>query len=81
MLKQLEHVDGVSGVLAIEKYIGALIPEEFLPSSIKSIFKHGGKEMIAVSSIYRTSMPESLSQLDEIGTIVKKVRPARPDHR
>jgi predicted RND superfamily exporter protein len=76
MIAKYEKVDGVSAVLGIEKFIGALIPEEFLPQDVVSIFKTGKCEMLVVLSLYPTSDPRSLSQLEEISAITKAVDPA-----
>ena len=75
MIDKFSKVDGVNGVYAVEKYVGALIPEEFLPDSIKAIYKHGGKELMLVSSSYSTAMPEEMAQLDSIIAIVKSFDP------
>lgn len=71
MIKDLEATPGVSGVLAVEKYVGALIPEEFLPENVRGIFKHGGREMLIVNSPYKVSTPEESEQLAKIISIVK----------
>lgn len=75
MIARFEKVEGVSGVIALEKYLGALIPEEFLPESVKTLFRHGGKEIMLISSIYSVSMPEENRQLDEIMAIAKSFDP------
>jgi predicted RND superfamily exporter protein len=75
MIARFEKLDGVSGVIAIEKYLGALIPEEFLPEDVISLTRSGGKEIMIVNSIYNISMPEERKQLDEIQAIVKNFDP------
>ncbi len=72
MIARFEEVEGVTGVVAIEKYIGALIPEEFLPEAIRSIFRHGGRELMIVNSNYGISIPEENAQLDKIISIMKE---------
>jgi predicted RND superfamily exporter protein len=71
----LDGIHGVSGVLAIEKYLGALIPEEFLPDAFRTIFKHGGKELIIVNSSLKSSTPEAMKQLDSMIALVKSFDP------
>jgi uncharacterized protein len=75
MLRQYEKVEGIGGVLAIEKYVGALIPEEFLPESVRSIFKHEGKEIIIITTPYEVSTPQVSAQLEAITAITKNFDP------
>jgi predicted RND superfamily exporter protein len=75
MIAELEKVEGVSGVLAFEKYLGALVPEEFLPESIRLVFSHGGRELMVVSSAYGVSMAAGREQLDRIIAITRRYDP------
>jgi predicted RND superfamily exporter protein len=75
LLSEVEGIKGVSGVIAVEKYLGALIPEEFLPDSVRSLFKNAGKEMFIVNSLYKTASPEGNEQLDAIMAMAKRYDP------
>ncbi len=75
MLDGMDSIQGISSVIAIEKYLGALIPEEFLPDAVRKIFKAGGKELIIINSTFKTSTNEASRQLDEIIQVVKRFDP------
>lgn len=72
MIKELEGLDGVSSVVALEKLLGPAIPEDFLPKEILNSIKSGGYELFIVNSKYKAASPEVRSQLEAMNTIVKK---------
>ena len=75
LLSEMEGLDGVTSVLAFEKYLGALIPEEFIPASVRSIFKVNGREMIVVNSVFRSATSEENHQLDSLIKLTKSYDP------
>lgn len=74
-LAEIEELPGVTSVLAFEKYLGALIPEEFIPKSIRSIFKVNGREMIIVNSEYQSATSEADHQLELLISLMKSYDP------
>lgn len=74
-LAETEKLPGVTSVLAFEKYLGALIPEEFIPKSIRSIFKVNGREMIIVNSEYQSATFEADHQLELLISLMKSYDP------
>lgn len=72
MIKELEKIDGVNSVLAIEKYLGPGINQDFLPADILNQLKSSGYEQIMVNSEYKAASPECSIQIDEMNKIVHK---------
>ena len=72
LIKELEKIDGVNSVLAIEKYLGPGINQDILPEDIMSQLKSSGYEQIMVNSEYKAASPECSIQLEEMNKIVHK---------
>ncbi len=73
---ELEQVEGIHQVLSYEKFLGAGIPEEFLPEEAKEIFEAGGRRLILANSSYQSGTEEQNRQLTELQTVVKRYDPA-----
>lgn len=71
MVQKIEKVDGVDKVLGYDKFIGPMIPENFIPQEIKDIFKKDGYQIIMANSKYKAARDEENAQIDEITKIVK----------
>ncbi|SHK26768.1 hypothetical protein SAMN02745248_02183 [Hathewaya proteolytica DSM 3090] len=71
MIKKIENVDGVKTVLGYDDLMGAMIPEEFIPSQIRDVFKNGGYNMIVANSKYKAAADAENAQIDEIDKIIK----------
>ncbi len=72
MLKDIEKVDGIKYALTLESVVGSLVPEEFLPVSIKEIFESDRYKLILVNSKYTVASDEVNKQCDTISTLIKK---------
>ncbi len=75
MEKEIEKVDGIESMLAYDKFIGPLVPDEFIPDDVKDLCKKGGLQMIMVNSRYKAALPEENAQIDKITEIVKRYDP------
>ncbi|MBC8571170.1 efflux RND transporter permease subunit [Zongyangia hominis] len=71
MIGEIEKLPGIESVVGYEKFLGAGIPEEFIPDDVKEIFEAGGKKMILVNSSFKSASAEQNDQLDQMETIVK----------
>ncbi len=71
MLSQLEAVDGVKYALGYNSLVGSLIPDDFIPDSVKSMLKSDDYQMILVTSEYDVSTDACNNQIDELNSIVK----------
>ncbi len=72
MMKEMENVSGIKYVLGLDTLIGAGVPEEILPDSIKSILESDNWKLILVNSEYRIASDAVNDQVDELNRILKK---------
>lgn len=71
----LERAEGIHQVLSYEKFLGAGIPESFLPDEVREIFEAGGRRLILANSSYQSGTQEQNRQLEELQKIVKRYDP------
>ena len=74
-IARIEEVDGITWVLAPEKFIGGLIPNDILPDELLSIFKKGDRQVIMANSVYKAASEESNHQVEELIAIAKAADP------
>jgi len=72
MTDELEQVEGVSSVIALEKILGPRVPESFVPKGLLEKVRSGGNELLVVNSEYKAATDEVKEQLGKINDIVKK---------
>lgn len=72
MADELEQVEGVSSVIALEKILGPRVPESFVPKDLLEKIRSGGYELFVVNSEYKAATDEVKEQLVKINDIVKK---------
>ncbi len=75
MVEEMEKVDGVSDVLAMEEITKGKIPEEFIPKDLMKELKSDSHEMIILTSEYKTGSDEANAQCDALEKIIKKYDP------
>ena len=71
----MEQVDGVKYVLGLESVVGAGVPEEILPDSVRSILKSDKWELLLINSEYKVASDEVNAQIDSLNAILKKYDP------
>ena len=76
MIDEFEAVDGISGIISLNSFVGPAISENMLPESIKQICFKNGKQLMMVNSVYTPSSNEENTQVDELTSIVKKYDPS-----
>ena len=72
MIDEMEKVDGVKYVLGLESVLGASVPEEILPDSIRSILKSDRWELLLINSEYKVAGDAVNEQINSLNTILKK---------
>ncbi|RDY27869.1 antibiotic ABC transporter permease [Romboutsia weinsteinii] len=72
MIKELEALDGINSVVAIEKVLGPRIIQDFIPQQLLSQLKSGGYEQIMVNSEYKAASDECGKQIKEMNKIIHK---------
>ena len=75
MISDMEQVDGVKYVLGLESVVGAGVPEEILPDSVRSILKSDKWELLLINSEYKVAGDEVNAQIDSLNAILKKYDP------
>ena len=75
MISDMEQVDGVKYVLGLESVVGAGVPEEILPDSVRSILKSDKWELLLINSEYKVTSDEVNAQIDSLNAILKKYDP------
>ena len=75
MISDMEQVDGVKYVLGLESVVGAGVPEEILPDSVRSILKCDKWELLLINSEYKVASDEVNAQIDSLNAILKKYDP------
>lgn len=72
LAQQIEGLDGVNQVLCYEKFLGAGIPEDYVPQEVWDVFRAGGRKLMLVNSSYEPATDEQNAQLDQIQALVKR---------
>ena len=72
MLNEIDEIEGVKWSLGMNSLIGPTIPEDMIPSDIKSIFKGDEYELVFVCSEYASATDEGNTQIKAIDEVVKK---------
>ena len=75
MISDMEQVDGVKYVLGLESVVGAGVPKEILPDSVRSILKSDKWELLLINSEYKVASDEVNAQIDSLNAILKKYDP------
>ena len=75
MIDEFEAVDGVSGIISLNSFVGPAISEDMLPDAIKDICFKNGKQLMMVNSVYTPSSDEENEQVDILTGIMKKYDP------
>lgn len=71
MEDDLGKVDGVTGVLAYNKFVGPSLPDDILPDSVLSIIKNDGLQIIMINSEYAVATDNVNTQVENIYNIAK----------
>lgn len=72
---RLEEVDGVAGVMALEKYLGGAIPETAVPEEVRELLHAGGYRLIMITGEYETGTDGCNRQVDETIRLLKEADP------
>ena len=72
MVKEIESLDGINSVIALEKFIGPSIVQDIIPKDLIKSVKSGGYEQLLVNSEYRAATDEAGVQIDKLNKIVYK---------
>ncbi|NLO45458.1 MAG: MMPL family transporter [Clostridiales bacterium] len=72
LIEELESENGVTNVIAYNKYVGPAIPEALIPDKIRDICKKNGRQIMLVNSLLESGTAEMQDQLAALrGTLAK----------
>lgn len=71
MVKKIQAVDGISGALSLQSLLGTSISADILPSSLTSMLRTGGYQLIMITSVYAPASDGCNAQIEEINSIIK----------
>lgn len=72
MIGEMEQVDGVKYVLGLESVLGAGVPEEILPESVKEILQSDRWKLYLINSEYAVASDAVNLQLEKLNAILKQ---------
>lgn len=71
MIEEIEAVNGIKNVIGYDDLLGASIPDEFIPESIRNIFKNGGYNMLVANSEFKAAEDAENDQVEKVEAIIK----------
>ena len=72
MMDEMEAVDGVKYVLGLESVVGARVPQELLPDSLRETLESDRWELLLINSQYAPASDPVNRQLTELTAILKR---------
>lgn len=75
MINEIEDLDGITGVIAYEKFVGPMIPQELEPEAIRDFLETDKYKLILVNTSFRTATDEINKQIDDMNAIIRKYDP------
>ncbi len=75
LCQRIEQLDGVSGVMALEKYLGSAIPETAIPQDVRDLLHAGGYRLLLITGRYEAGTDECNRQVDETIQLLKQTDP------
>ncbi len=70
MSERIKEVDGITGVISLNTFVGAAIPTAVLPEDILEICQKDGKQMMMVNTCYSAATEEENAQIDTLREIM-----------
>ena len=75
MIDEMEQLDGISSVIAYEKFVGPMVPSELEPQAVSDILETDQYKLILVNSSYRSATDEINDQIDKLYEIAQVYDP------
>ena len=70
MIEEIQDVDGVSAVIALESFIGAGVPDWMIPDSLTESVKNENWELMLITNQYAVATDEVNAQIEDIQDIL-----------
>jgi predicted RND superfamily exporter protein len=72
MIDGIEKVKGVKNVLAMDSFLGPMVPKQMIPSSVRSQLTSGKYQLMIINSEYSTGTDQVNSQITKIQKVMKR---------
>lgn len=73
VLSIVKSMDGIVSLMSVEEFLGAGIPEDFIPSDIRDIFAQGNTKMILANSEYASASDAQNQQIEVMSEQLKAI--------
>lgn len=73
VLSIIKSMDGMVSLMSVEEFLGAGIPEDFIPNDIRSIFAQGNTKMILANSEYASASDAQNQQIEVMSEQLKAI--------
>ena len=71
MNEEISKLDGVDAAIGLDSAVGGMIPEDMIPSDLRSEVQSDDYKLIIITSEYNTASDEVNAQIDAVNKIVK----------
>ena len=71
MIDGINNIKGVKNVIAMDSFVGAMVPKEMIPDSIKDQLQSGKYQLMIINSQYQTGTPKVNAQITRINRVMK----------
>ncbi|MBQ3151169.1 MAG: MMPL family transporter [Clostridia bacterium] len=75
MLEEINALDGITDVIALNSFIGPAISESILPQAILDICQKEGLQMMMINSSFPGASDECNNQVEQLKAVLKKYDP------
>ncbi|MDD7401197.1 MAG: MMPL family transporter [Eubacteriales bacterium] len=75
MIQEIEDLDGIVSVLAVDKALGTSVPRDILPDDLQDSVQSGDHQIIIVNSAFKVSTDPCNAQIDQVKAITKQYDP------
>lgn len=72
MIDGISDIKGVKNVIAMDSFVGAMVPKEMIPDSIKDQLQSGKYQLMIINSQYQTGTPKVNAQITRINRVMKR---------
>lgn len=72
MIEKIQELDGISGAMSLPSILGTSISADILPSSVTSMLRSGGYQLMMVTSVYSPASDECNAQIEAMNSIIKQ---------
>lgn len=73
VLSIIKSMDGMVSLMSVEEFLGAGIPEDFIPNDIRNIFAQGNTKMILANSEYASASDAQNQQIEVMSEQLKAI--------